>query len=285
MIAIKNLAQKVTNNAKAVTAANAAANAVTAANAAAKNTPASQPNKTVIIVVLVGIGLMAALGLIGFIMQQVNDGKVNAMSSRVAAQEQQNKNLVAKQNSAGSIAATNMKRGDQGPPGIQGPPGPTGGVHAGAGPLLCVGQRKVATPTVGKSSVSIIYLDDRRYTPIQYWTMRNNPDGTVSVVNKFTGNCMTSNNLGDVFSDTCQTPVPLTQKFNWGPNMQLSSADRVGYCVAVNDDLFKMDDSNSMNKYDLDNMTEKPGSNKGTVSQLKLLQCGPSPNQTWWIGN
>ena len=236
----------------------------------------------------IGLGVIfviSVLGIAAFGMQISSKGTLDQMNNRVAKQEEKNKSLSAQSNSASSIAATNMKRGDQGPPGIQGPPGPTGGVHAGAGPLLCVGQRKVATPTVGKSSVSIIYLDDRRYTPIQYWTMRNNPDGTVSVVNKFTGNCMTSNNLGDVFSDTCQTPVPLTQKFNWGPNMQLTSADRVGYCVAVNDDLFKMDDSNSMNKYDLDNMTEKPGSNKGTVSQLKLLQCGPSPNQTWWIGN
>ena len=285
MIAIKNLAQKVTNNAKAVTAANAAANAVTAANAAAKNTPASQPNKTVIIVVLVGIGLMAALGLIGFIMQQVNDGKVTTATVDIGTIQQDIKDLKAKQNSAGSIAATNMKRGDQGPPGIQGPPGPTGGVHAAAGPLLCVGQRKVATPTVGTSDASIIYLDERRYTPIQYWTLRNNADGTVSVVNKFTGNCMTTNNSKAVFSDKCKNPVPLNQKFNWGPNMQLSSVDIPNFCVSV-DSKFQMSNEN-MNKYDLDNMTEKPDSNKGAVSKLLLKQCGSTndANQTWWVGN
>ena len=237
----------------------------------------------------IGLGVIfviSGLGLAAFAMQMTSKGTLDQMNHKIATQAGETQKLSEKSTSADQIAATNMKRGDQGPPGIQGPPGPTGGVHAGAGPLLCVGQRKVATPTVGKSSVSIIYLDDRRYTPIQYWTMRNNPDGTVSVVNKFTGNCMTTNNLGEVFSDTCQTPVPLTQKFNWGPNMQLSSADRVGYCVAVNSD-FKMNDSNSMNKYDLDNMTEKPGSNKGTVSQLNLVQCAPSQdlNQTWWIGN
>ena len=285
MIPINKLAQKVTNNAKAVTAANAAANAVTAANAAAKNTPASQPNKTVIIVVLVGIGLMAALGLIGFIMQQVNDGKVTTATVDIGTIQQDIKDLKAKQNSAGSIAATNMKRGDQGPPGIQGPPGPTGGVHAAAGPLLCVGQRKVATPTVGVSDASIIYLDDRRYTPIQYWTLRNNPDGTVSVVNKFTGNCMTTNNSKAVFSDKCKNPVPLNQKFNWGPNMQLSSADIQNFCVSV-DSKYPMSNEN-MNKYDLDNMTEKPDSNKGVVSKLLLKQCGSTndANQTWWVGN
>jgi len=269
IIPIKNLAQKVTNNAKS----------------AAKNTPASQPNKTVIILVLVGIGLMAALGLVAFSMQMVNDGEVKKMDGKVRAVEAQNKILAEQQRSADSIAATNMKRGDQGPPGIQGPPGPTGGVHAGAGPLLCVGQRKVATPTVGTSDAAIIYLDERRYTPIQYWTLRNNADGTVSVVNKFTDNCMTTNNLKDVFSDKCKNPVPLNQKFNWKPNMQLSSADMQNFCVSV-DNKYPMSDNNN-NRFDLDNNSEKPNSNKGTVSKLILKQCGETNdiNQTWWIGN
>ena len=266
MNSIKNLPKKITNNA-----------------AVAKNAP--KPTNWKFYIFLGVVFIMAVLGLTAFGMQMANDGKVKAMSSRVTAQEEQNKRLAAQSNSAGSIAATNMKRGDQGPPGIQGPPGPTGGVHAGAGPLLCVGQKKVATPTVGTSQYSIIYLDDRRYTPIQYWTLRNNPDGTVSVVNKFTGNCMTTNNLGDVFSDTCRTPVPLTQKFNWGPNMQLSSADKQNFCVTV--DNFDMNISNSNNKYDLNNMTEKKNSNSGSVNQLKLKSCSQSQNldQTWWIGN
>ena len=236
----------------------------------------------------IGLGVIfviSILGLIGFIMQQTNNGKVKAMDNKVAQQEAQNKKLVEQQKSADGIAARNMKRGDQGPPGIQGPPGPTGGVHAGAGPLLCVGQRKVATPSVGTSDASIIYLDERRYTPIQYWTLRNNPDGTVSVVNKFTDNCMTTNNLKDVFSDKCKNPVPLNQKFNWKPNMQLSSADIQNFCVSV-DNKYSMSDNNN-NRFDLDNNTEKPNSNKGTVSKLILKQCGETNdlNQTWWIGN
>jgi len=239
-------------------------------------------------IVFISLGVIlviSILGLVAFSMQMINDGKVNKMNKRVEAQEEQNKKLTAKQNSAGSIAATNMKRGDQGPPGIPGPPGPTGGVHAAAGPLLCVGQRKVATPTVGVSDASIIYLDDRRYTPIQYWTLRNNPDGTVSVVNKFTGNCMTTNNLNAVFSDTCKNPVPLNQKFNWKPNMQLSSAEIQNFCVSV-ENKFPMSNEN-MNRYDLDNMTEKTDSNKGVVSKLLLKQCGSTndANQTWWVGN
>ena len=120
-------------NAAAKAAANAAANA---AGNAAGNAPASQSTKSkvLIILVLVGIGLMALLGLIAFSLQMVNDGKMRTMEDKLAKQEEINKNNTAKQNSAGSIAATNMKRGDQGSPGIQGPPGPTGGVYAGAGP-------------------------------------------------------------------------------------------------------------------------------------------------------
>lgn len=266
---------------------NAAANVATnTANIAAKNAPTSQPSKAGIIIVLSIIGLMALLGLVAFSLQMVNDGKIKTMNNKVAAQEEQNKNLAAKQNSAGSIAATNMKRGDQGPPGIQGPPGPTGGVHAAAGPLLCVGQRKVATPTTGTSDASIIYLDDRRYTPIQYWTLRNNSDGTVSVVNKFTGNCMTTNKNNAVFSNMCvDKNVPLNQKFNWLPNMQLSSVETPNFCLSVENN-FPMSNEN-MNKYDLDNMTEKPNSNKGAVSKLLLKRCKDTndSNQTWWVGN
>lgn len=239
-------------------------------------------------IVFISLGVIlviSILGLVAFSMQMINDGKVNKMNERVEAQEEQNKKLTAGKNSADSIAATNMKRGDQGPPGIQGPPGPTGGVHAAAGPLLCVGQKKVATPTVGVSDASIIYLDDRRYTPIQYWTLRNNPDGTVSVVNKFTGNCMTTNSLNAVYSDTCKIPVPSTQKFNWKPNMQLSSVETPNFCVSV-DSKFQMSNEN-MNRYNLDNMTEEDNTNKGTVSKLLLKKCEEvnDVNQTWWVGN
>ena len=239
-------------------------------------------------IVFISLGVIlviSILGLVAFSMQMINDGKVNKMNERVDAQEEQNKKLTAGQNSADSIAATNMKRGDQGPPGIQGPPGPTGGVHAAAGPLLCVGQKKVATPTVGVSDASIIYLDDRRYTPIQYWTLRNNSDGTVSVVNKFTGNCMTTNKENAVYSAECKDPVPLNQKFNWKPNMQLSSVDIPNFCVSV-DSKFQMSNEN-MNRYNLDNMTEEGNTNKGTVSKLLLKKCEEvnDVNQTWWVGN
>ncbi len=295
MINIKKLPQKITNNAARVAAkaAKSAAATVTKAANNAANATANVAEKTVLrkidkifIGVLIGILILAVLGLVAFSMQQANDGRVNSLDTKVKAQEVEINELNKKIKSADSVSATNMKRGDQGPPGIQGPPGPTGGVHAAAGPLLCVGQRKVATPTVGVSDASIIYLDDRRYTPIQYWSLRNNPDGTVSVVNKFTGNCMTTNNEKAVFSNKCENKnVPLNQKFNWLPNMQLSSAAMQNFCLSVNSK-FQMSNEN-MNKYDLDNMTEKPDSNKGTVTKLILEQCadGQKLDQTWWVGN
>jgi hypothetical protein len=252
----------------------------------AKTAPPVESNSKIGFYIFLGVILiMAILGLVAFSIQMVNDGKMRAMKAQIAESEEKNMDNQNKANSANQIVAKNMKRGDQGPPGIQGAPGPTGGVHAGAGPLLCVGQKKVATPTVGTSPYSIIYLDNRRYTPIQYWTMRNNPDGTVSVVNKFTGNCMTTDNLGTVYSDTCRNPVPMNQKFSWGPNMQLSSSAKQNYCVTV--DNFARNTSNSNNSFDLDNLTEKRDSNNGTVSQLKLSPCSASQNldQTWWIGN
>lgn len=241
----------------------------------------------IVFIVLGVLFIISILGLTAFGIQMKNIGEMERMNAELSNQQTNIKKQSCEANSASQIQAANMKRGSQGPPGIQGPPGPTGGVHAGAGPLLCVGQRKVATPTTGTSPFSIIYLDDRRYTPIQYWTLRNNPDRTVSVVNKFTGNCMTtSTNTADVYSDRCINPVPMNQKFNWLPNMQLSSAAQQNQCLSVQNN-FAMTNSNSNNRFDLDNLTEKRDSNNGSVTQLKLMQCSASQNldQTWWIGN
>jgi len=170
--------------------------------------PVKSDSKVGLYIFLGVIFIMAVLGLVAFGFAIKNIGDVDKMNTTITKETKINSKVSEKENSDRQIAAANMKRGSQGPPGIQGPPGPTGGVHAGAGPLLCVGQKKVATPVTGTSPFSIIYLDDRRYTPIQYWTLRNNPDGTVSVVNKFTGNCMTATtNTNDIYSDRCANPV------------------------------------------------------------------------------
>lgn len=254
-------------------------------NKAAKASPA-QPNSKLGFYIFLGFTCVCALlGLIAFVFAMKNLGDVDRMNSDMSKNQKKCDMDIQKANSDAQLAAMNMKRGEQGPPGIQGPPGPTGGVHAAAGPLLCVGQKKVATPTTGTSPFSIIYLDDRRYTPIQYWTLRNNPDGTVSVVNKFTGNCMTAGtNTKDIYSDTCSDSP--TQKFVWGPNMQLSPVSQSTQCLSV-DTNFAMNNNNSNNKFDLDNLTAKENSNNGSIIKLKLMECSKSQNldQTWWVGN
>lgn len=265
--------------------ANSVAN--NAAKSAANKLPAKSDNSLIFKIILGIAFVFALLGLIAFVFAMKNLGDVDRMNSSMSNNQKKCDMDIQKANSDLQLATMNIKRGEQGPPGIQGPPGPTGGVHAAAGPLLCVGQKKVATPTTGTSPFSIIYLDDRRYTPIQYWTLQNNPDGTVSVVNKFTGNCMTTGtNTKDVYSDKCANPIPLNQKFNWGPNMQLSSVSQSTQCLSV-DTNFAMTNSNSNNKFDLDNMTEQKNSNNGSVTQLKLMECSKSQNldQTWWVGN
>ena len=256
-------------------------------NVRANAPPAQSDSKLGLYIFIIVTFIFACLGVAALVIAIINKGTVSGINSTVSDNKKKCENDVQQSKSDAELAATNMKRGSQGPPGIQGPSGPTGGVHAAAGPLLCVGQKKVATPVTGTSPFSIIYLDDRRYTPIQYWTLRNNSDSTVSVVNKFTGNCMTTaTNTSDVYSDKCVNPVPLNQKFNWGQNMQLSSVAQNTQCLSVQNN-FAMSNSNSNNRFDLDNMTEKQNSNNGSVTQLKLMECSKSQNldQTWWVGN
>ena len=242
-------------------------------------------NNTKIWIFIAIASVLATLGFFAFIMTMTKSGQIRALQ-RNSKQHDETINKTNNQiNSKNDISNTNMKRGDQGPPGVRGPQGATGGVHSGAGPLMCIGQKKVITPTFGIKEPSIIYLDNKQYNPIQYWTMQNNPDSTVTIINKYTGNCITTNNIGDVFSDVCGVPPTPDQRFNWLPNMQLSSASQQNQCISVED--FARNPSNSNNNYDLNDMSSKQGSNNGTVTKLQLKSCSPSGdlNKAWWIGN
>jgi len=236
-------------------------------------------------IAFVFIGLISLLGVYAFIAMFIKSGQINRMHQQIINQETNSKNLTNQIKSQNNISNVNIKRGPQGPPGVNGPPGSTGGVHAGAGPLLCVGHNQVATPTFGTKESSIIYLDDKHYTPIQYWTLQNNSDSTVSIINKYTGNCMTTNSLGDIFSDKCSIPPTSNQKFNWMPNMQLSSVSQQNQCIAV--DNFIRNPNNSNKSYKFDDLSSKQGSNNGNVTKLQLKNCSSSQNlhQTWWVGN
>ena len=178
---------------------------------------------------------------------------------------------------------SNLKQGPQGVQGPQGPEGKTGGIHAASGPLMNVGVKKVATPTYGTGESAIVYLDDKHHTPVQYWYLKNNDNGSVSVVNKATNNCLTTNNLNDVFSSPCN--YNQSQQFMWGPNMNLASLAQQNKCLSIAD--YSRTAANSNNNYNLQTLQVQRGTNNGNVKRLQLDSCSASfnPNQTWFVSN
>lgn len=240
-------------------------------------------DKTKIYLLLAVIFIFAILGFVGFFITIKHGGNNNSLQSQINTQEETINQIRNEIQSNNNISNASLKMGPQGVQGPIGPQGSPGGVYSGTGPLMCVGQKKVATPTYGVKESAIVYLDDKQHTPVQYWWMKNNDDGTVSIMNKFSGNCLTTNNLGDIFSDVC-TNNP-NQKFNWRPNMQLASISQQNQCLGVEN--YSRNPNNSNNSYNLEDMTVKRGSNNGNVMRLSLKACSASQNldQTWWIGN
>ena len=110
-------------------------------------------------------------------------------------------------------------RGLQGPQGPSGPQGPPGLSYSAAGQLLNMATKTVATPTAGKGLQSIVYLDNKNNSPMQYWFLENNPDGSVSVKNKYSNHCLNTDGGNNVFSDVCRNDN--NQKFIWNSQMQL----------------------------------------------------------------
>lgn len=182
-----------------------------------------------------------------------------------------------------NLPAGNIARGPQGVRGPQGPMGPPGGYYTASGPLINMSNGKVGTPTFGKGEPSILYLDEKRYSPIQYWYLENQDGGKIRVRNKFTDMCLTANQLGDAYSDVC-TANNNNQLFTWGPSMQLMSSGFNNKCVSVAP--FQRD-STTNTSYDYATLQAKQNSNVGNVDKLKLETCSTSlnPKQTWYIGN
>lgn len=231
--------------------------------------------------------LALALGIIGIvaaiIVGVVLGGKHQSTNNTIVENQDFNLKQFNEIQSKTDVANVSLKQGPQGVQGRQGPAGPAGGTYSGVGPLMCVGQKKVATPTFGTKEASIVYLDEKQYTPVQYWFLENNDNGTVTVKNKFTGNCLTVNKLGDIYSDTCRNDG--NQQFIWSPTMQLSSVSQQNQCVSIEN--YERNATNSNNSYNLKDMTVKRGSNNGNVQRLKLSPCSSSQNlnQTWFVGN
>ena len=174
-------------------------------------------------------------------------------------------------------------RGLQGPSGPSGPQGPPGMSYTAAGQLLNMSTKKVATPTAGKGTQSIVYLDETNHSPMQYWFLSNNPDGTVNVQNKYSSRCLNTDDSNNVFSDVCD-PNSLTQKFVWNSNMQLLSKGQNGKCMTIQD--FSRNTGNSTNNLDSTTGNAVKNTNNGSVKRMALDTCSSSlnPNQTWVVG-
>lgn len=233
--------------------------------------------------ILIFLAVIGILALIGFIIAIKSDSKNKALSEEIITQQEFNKKQFNDIQSASEVSNANTKIGPQGVQGPIGPAGPPGGTNAGVGPLMCVGEKKIATPTYGKGESAIVYLDNKSYTPVQYWTLKNNPNGTVSIINKLTGLCLQNNNLGDVFSNPCNNSND--QQFTWLSNMQLQSANLQNHCLAI--EPYSRNSGNSNNSYNFQTLEQKKKSNNGTVNRLRLSPCSSSQNlnQTWWVGN
>ena len=191
--------------------------------------------------------------------------------------------------SIGTVVSTQSQslnsgtRGLQGPRGPSGPQGPPGMSYSAAGQLLNMATKTVATPTAGKGLQSILYLDNKNNSPMQYWFLENNLDGTVSVKNKYSDRCLNPDGGNNVFSDVCRDNND--QKFIWNSQMQLLSKGQNGKCMSIQD--FSRNTGNSTNN--LDPTTGQPvaNTNSGNVKRVSLDECSSSlnPNQTWFVGN
>jgi hypothetical protein len=174
-------------------------------------------------------------------------------------------------------------RGLQGPRGPSGSQGPPGMSYSAAGQLLNMSTKTVATPTAGKGLQSIIYLDNKNNSPMQYWFLENNPDGSVSVKNKYSDRCLNTDGGNNVFSDVCRNDN--NQKFIWNSQMQLLSQGQNGKCMSIQD--FSRNTGNSTNNLDPTTGQALTNTNNGNVKRIALDTCSSSlnPNQTWFVGN
>ena len=176
-------------------------------------------------------------------------------------------------------------RGLQGPQGPSGPQGPPGMSYSAAGQLLNMATKTVATPTAGKGLQSIVYLDNKNNSPVQYWFLENNPDGSVSVKNKYSNNCLNTDGGNNVFSDVCRNDND-NQKFVWNSQMQLLSKGQGGKCMTIEQN-FSRNSGNSTNNLDPTTGQAVANTNNGNVNRVALDTCSSSinPNQTWFVGN
>ena len=238
----------------------------------------------ILMIGMIVLGLIAIFGcVIGFIALNKSNSSsdVEKLQKNMDVFQTSIEKLVVSQ----AQALNTGTRGLQGPRGPVGPQGPPGMSYSAAGQLLNMATKTVATPTAGKGLESIVYLDSKNNSPIQYWFLENNPDGiSVNVKNKYSERCLKTDEGGNVFSDTCDRNDN-TQKFIWNSQMQLVSRGQNGKCMTIQE--FTRNSGNSQNS--LDPLTGQPlsNTNNGNVKKISLDTCSSSinPNQTWFVGN
>lgn len=236
--------------------------------------------------ITIGLIIVALIGIAGIIIGAIAISKGTS----------NNENNVSKKNfddfkeSIGKVISSQAQslntgtRGLQGPQGPSGPQGPPGMSYSAAGQLLNMATKTVATPTAGKGLQSIVYLDNKNNSPMQYWFLENNPDGSVSVKNKYSNHCLNTDGGNNVFSDVCRNNN--NQKFIWNSQMQLASTGQNGKCMTIQQN-FSRNTGNSTNNLDPTTGQALSNTNNGNVSRVALDACSSSlnPNQTWFVGN
>jgi hypothetical protein len=237
---------------------------------------------TILIIGMVLLGLIAiGAGIIGFI--ALNKSKSGSELEKLQKDFDEFTDSIQKVVVSQAQSLNTGTRGLQGPRGPSGPQGPPGMSYSAAGQLLNMATKTVATPTAGKGLQSIVYLDNKNNSPVQYWFMENNPDGTVSVKNKYSERCLNTDGGNNVFSDVCRNDN--TQKFVWNSQMQLVSSGQNGKCITIQE--FTRNTGNSTNNLDPTTGQAMANTNNGNVKKIALDTCSSSinPNQTWFVGN
>jgi len=236
-------------------------------------------------IIIIGIVIVALISISAGIISVVAISKSNQSSEVQKLQKDMDefKTSVEKLVVSQAQSLNTGTRGLQGPRGPSGPQGPPGMSYSAAGQLLNMATKTVATPTAGKGLQSIVYLDNKNNSPLQYWFLENNPDGTVSVKNKYSERCLNTDGGNNVFSDVCRNDN--TQKFVWNSQMQLVSNGQNGKCMTIQD--FSRNTGNSTNNLDPTTGQALSNTNNGNVKRVALDTCSSSinPNQTWFVGN
>jgi hypothetical protein len=235
--------------------------------------------------ITIGLIIFGLIAIIAIIVSSIALNKGNSNNEDYVSKKDFNdfKDSMHTAVSSQAMSLNTGTRGLQGPRGPSGSQGPPGMSYSAAGQLLNMSTKTVATPTAGKGLQSIIYLDNKNNSPMQYWFLENNPDGSVSVKNKYSDRCLNTDGGNNVFSDVCRNDN--NQKFIWNSQMQLLSQGQNGKCMSIQD--FSRNTGNSTNNLDPTTGQALTNTNNGNVKRIALDTCSTSlnPNQTWFVGN